>query len=366
MPVTVVVRSASAPSAGGSARLPGDETGRSPASKEEPSLTFDGSRIVLGRGSGSDVRLPDPSVSSRHATIRAQGNDYAIVDEGSTNGTWVGGVRLLPQTPRVVKTGDLVRVGRVWLELSIGQKAATPDLGLATRDLAFALVQRAMDAVGDDTVAKVRVAEGPDIGEELRLMEEGRAYVIGRAETCDLPLADADSSREHAVVARRGGQILLRDLDSRNGVYLGDQRLAPDRDVVWRAPTMARIGLTVLALDEPVSIALAELEAAEDEAMREDDVPPLPASASAPAPPQSSTGRPSRKVSRAPTPADDAPPSQMSQVGAAPIAEVATDTADMPRLARQKRGWTMTDFLVVTLALAVIGASIAGLVWVLR
>ena len=166
MPVTVVVRTASGPSAGA-----------------EPSLTFDGSRVVIGRGAGSDVRLPDPSVSTRHATIRATGNDFAIVDEGSTNGTWVGGVRLNPQSPRAVKSGDLVRVGRVWLELVIGHKTATPDLGLATRDLAFALVQRAMDAVGDDTAPKVRVAEGPDIGEEILLAEEGRAYVIGRAET---------------------------------------------------------------------------------------------------------------------------------------------------------------------------------------
>jgi len=360
MPVTIVVRSASAPSP----RVSGaPSTGSSKGQEEEPSLTFDGSRIVIGRGSGSDVRLPDPSVSTRHATVRAQGNDYAIVDEGSTNGTWVGGVRLLPQTPRLVRTGDLVRVGRVWLELSIGQKAATPDLGLATRDLAFALVQRAMDAVGDDTVAKVRVAEGPDIGEELRLVEEGRAYVIGRAETCDLPLADADSSREHAVVARRGGQILLRDLDSRNGVFLGDQRLTPDRDVVWRAPTMARIGLTVLALEEPVSLALAELEAAEDEAMRDDDVPALPVSAPPPAPPSAS---PASKVPRTPTPADETPPSQMAPAAAAPIAEIAANTAAMPRGSSQKRGWTVTDFLVVTLALGVIGASIAGLVWVLR
>jgi hypothetical protein len=273
-------------------------------------------------------------------------------------------VKLLPQSPRVVKSGDLVRVGRVWLELSIGQKAPTPDLGLATRDLAFALVQRAMDAVGDDTVAKVRVAEGPDIGEELLLTEEGRAYVLGRAETCDLPLADPDASREHAVVARRGGQILLRDLGSRNGVYLGESKLAPERDVVWRAPTMARIGITVLALDEPVSTALAELEAAADEAMREEDIPPAPEATPPPAPAApadagaGATGRsgPPSSSSRAP----------LSVAGAAPIAEIAADTSEMTRVPRAKRGWTMTDLLVVTLALGVIAASLAGLVWVLR
>lgn len=352
MPVTVVIRSASEPSNQAPRPSSRRDDPRGADDDEVPSLTFDGARIVIGRGSGSDVRLPDPSVSFRHATIRATGKDYAIVDEDSTNGTWVGGVKLLPHTPRLVKSGDLVRVGRVWLELVIGQKAPTPDLGLATRDLAFALVERAMAAVGDDTVAKVRVAEGPDIGEELRLTEEGRAYVIGRAETCDFPLADVDASREHAVVARRGAQILLRDLDSRNGVWIGDARLTPDRDVVWRAPTMARIGLTVLALDEPVSFALAELEAADDEALQEDDVPAMPVASS--------------KRTRQPTTSDDVPISHMTHAAAAPIAEIAEDTAEMPRPIPRKRTWTITDVLVVTLALAVIGASIAGLVWVLR
>src|SRR6187200_2824792 len=136
MPITVVVRPA-----------------RSASGRGSPSLTFDGPRIVIGRSDGSDVRLPDPSVSLRHASIRAQGTEYAIVDEGSTNGTWVGGVKLVPQTPRLVKSGDLVRVGRVWLELAVGQRAPTPDLGLATRDLALALVRGAMESAGDDTHA---------------------------------------------------------------------------------------------------------------------------------------------------------------------------------------------------------------------
>lgn len=343
MPVTVVVKSAS----------------RGASDTEAPSLTFDGTRVVIGRGSGSDVRLPDPSVSFRHATIRAQGSDYAIVDEGSTNGTWVGGVRLHPQSPRVVRSGDLVRVGRVWLELAIGQMPATPDLGLATRDLAFALVQRAMDAVGDDTTAKLRIAEGPDLGAELRLVEEGRVYVLGRAETCDLPLADPDASREHAQVVRRGAQVMLRDLDSRNGVWLGEQKLAPSKDVVWKPPTMARIGVSVIALDEPVSAALAELEAAEDEALREEDAPPAPtATPEPPAAPVAET--PSASVREN----EPAPPP--SRAADAPIARLGDDDASEPREAPRKRGWTATDFLVVTLAVGVIGASIAGLVWVLR
>lgn len=328
---------------------------RSASGIDPPSLTFDGGRIVIGRSDGSDVRLPDPSVSLRHASIRAQGSDYAIVDEGSTNGTWVGGVKLGPHTPRLVKSGDLVRVGRVWLELVIGHKAKAPDLGLATRDLALALVRNAMDAVGDDTVARIRVTEGPDIGAELALALEGRTYVVGRAESCDLPLADEDASREHVALVRRGTQILLRDLGSRNGVYLGDTRLGPDREVVWRPPTMVRVGAAVLALDEPVTLALAELEAAEDEVIQEANAPPPPPSLANVSP--ASVPPPSRIEDRAGAPI--AP--------AAPLAPAGAAARNPPKVVRRtRRGWSAADIAVVTIALFVIALSVAGLVWVLR
>lgn len=327
MPVTVVIRS------GGS---------------DEPSLTFDGARIVIGRSGGSDVRLPDPSVSLRHASIRAQGTEYAIIDEGSANGTWVGGVKLGPHTPRLVKSGDLVRVGRVWLEVIVGHKAATPDLGLATRDLALALVRGAMEAMGDDTRAKIIVAQGPDMGAELRLVDDGKEYVIGRGAQCDLPLADEDASREHAMVVRRGAQVFLKDLASVNGVHLGDMALVPERETVWRAATMARIGASVLALEEPVSLALSELESAPDEPLAEADAPPAPVSLAAPPPPP------------------EPPVSQQVPAPEAPIAEAPKPIPPSPPARKKKRVWTPADIGVVTIAVAMIALSLAGLVWVLR
>ena len=42
--------------------------------KRDPmALTFDAPRVVIGRGEGCEVRLPDPSVSHRHASIRQRG-----------------------------------------------------------------------------------------------------------------------------------------------------------------------------------------------------------------------------------------------------------------------------------------------------
>ena len=324
MPITLTVRA---------------EAGQ--AESQARSLTFDAGRVVIGRGASCDVRLPDPSVSQRHAVLTATGSEYHVVDEGSTNGTFVGGVRLSPKAPRALRSGDLLRVGRVWLEVRVDQSAPTPDLALATRDLALALVQDAMRAQGGDTVPKVSVVEGADLGSVLPLAEEGRVYVVGRGETCDLPLADADASREHIQIVRRGATVLVRDLRSKNGSMMGEQPISTGRDMPWRKDAMVRVGATVLALDEPVASVLGELETAADEKMSPGETP---------APPHSSQKEP------------DPPP--RSQRGAeAPIARV---ERSLVTVSTRRPKIKPVDVAIIGSALALIALSIAALVWVLR
>ena len=307
------------------------------------SLTFDGTRIVVGRGSGSDLRLPDPSVSHRHASIRLHGGDTVLVDEGSTNGTYLAGKRLNPHTPETIKSGDLIRVGRVWIEVSIGQSAPTHDLNLATKELAMRLVSGALMELGQDSVPVVSVAEGADVGTELRLEEDARVYVLGRGDTCDLPLYDKDASREHVHIVKRGSAILVRDLGSKNGSYLGGVRMEPDRDLPWKLHQDLQIGQTVLALHEPLTRALSEIEELPDEAIPETEaVPKAPPSLSELA-------------------------EQAEQQGAA-VGEIAEAVAPAPiaRPAKRRHAWTPTDIAVIFAAISTIVLSIVGLAWLFK
>jgi pSer/pThr/pTyr-binding forkhead associated (FHA) protein len=339
MPITIFVRS------GESERREG----------AEHSLTFDGMRrIAIGRGSSSDVRLPDPSVSHRHATVELRGADFILVDEESTNGTFVGGARIPPRTSRVLRSGDLVRVGRVWLEARVEQAPITRDVAGTTREIALALVSEAMGRLGETTTTRVRVVEGDrDLGATLLLDEEGRAYSIGRAAECDLPLSDDAASREHVQIVRRGSTVLVRDLGSKNPALLGDVPLDPSRDVVWRPAVALRVARTVIALEEPVGEALIELESAPDEI--------LPIHDGAPAPPP-------RSIPESEATPSNAPPSSGPHPGpssAAPIAPA--PPAAVRRSARKKgAGWGVADIVVMLAALAILGLSIAGLVWLLR
>jgi hypothetical protein len=55
---------------------------------------LNGVRIVLGRSKDSDVQVPDPNVSRRHAEVRREGSSFTLVDLDSTNGIEVGGRRV--------------------------------------------------------------------------------------------------------------------------------------------------------------------------------------------------------------------------------------------------------------------------------
>ncbi len=70
----------------------------------------------------------------------------------------------------------------------------------------------------------VEVVGGPMDG--LRNRVEKPEFTIGRESGNDLALTvDAMVSGWHARISREGHHYWLVDLDSRNGVYLGDQRL---------------------------------------------------------------------------------------------------------------------------------------------
>jgi pSer/pThr/pTyr-binding forkhead associated (FHA) protein len=82
----------------------------SPALSEEDGYEIDGRPLTIGRGPLSDLRLDgDEFASSRHACLEARGDGVWIEDLGSTNGTWVNGVRL--EGTQLLIPGDVIRIG---------------------------------------------------------------------------------------------------------------------------------------------------------------------------------------------------------------------------------------------------------------
>ncbi|HXF43789.1 MAG TPA: FHA domain-containing protein [Pyrinomonadaceae bacterium] len=73
-------------------------------------IKLEGGRLSFGRGSEADLRFDDPGLSRLHATVYCEDGKIWIVDENSSNGTFVNNQRVTGAgTP--LSDGDRIRIG---------------------------------------------------------------------------------------------------------------------------------------------------------------------------------------------------------------------------------------------------------------
>ena len=87
---------------------------KSPALEEGAEWELDSSALTLGRSSHNDIQLKrDEYASSSHARLEPRRDGVWVEDVGSTNGTYLNGIRLT--RPKRLSSGDVVRVGETEL-----------------------------------------------------------------------------------------------------------------------------------------------------------------------------------------------------------------------------------------------------------
>ena len=94
-------------------------------------VSVDGNRpgpVLIGQSSACDVRLSDRQVSRRHAALDLSERQLRIADLGTTNGTFVNGVRVVEA---FLEGGASVRIGQT----SLAVELVAPALRLALKSL---------------------------------------------------------------------------------------------------------------------------------------------------------------------------------------------------------------------------------------
>ncbi len=286
---------------------------------------FEQDRIALGRGAGADVNLPSPTVSVRHASIRLDGARYVLVDHGSTNGTKLHDQALVIERPKALRDGDVIVIGGYRAKFSAGV-VREPTSRERTASLARRLARVGVSGIRA-TPARLVVMNGDKKGATLEIPEPPARLVLGRGEATDLPLPDADASREHCELVVELDGVIARDLGSKNSLLVNDKPVTHKR---LRDRDELLIGSTLLTFEDPADALLASVEGLADEAM------PVPI-----APPP---------VEEAPEPATE--PEREPERPIAP-------PSPAPTLSR-------AEVLVAWLAAAVLIASLGGLYWLLR
>lgn len=81
-------------------------------------VTLTGSPVTLGRADDSTLVLTDDYASNRHARLvplDAEGTQWQVEDLGSTNGTYLDGVKVT--RPTAVRVGVPISIGKTVMEL---------------------------------------------------------------------------------------------------------------------------------------------------------------------------------------------------------------------------------------------------------
>lgn len=185
--------------------------------------------VTIGRAPSNDVVIEDQKASRNHCRIELIEGKYKLTDLGSRNGTKLNGQRVQEAS---FSEGDEIRIGatRVW----VGEVASK-----------WGLLFMSGERQG-------RIVALPN-----------KPMTLGRSASCDLVLEDPRVSSSHAEISPRDPEYVIKDLDSRNGTYINNQRVGEailhENDVIRIGTFYLKFGsIESLTQPEPAVVAVAQ------------------------------------------------------------------------------------------------------------
>jgi len=178
--------------------------------------------LIIGRSRKCGLRLDASDVSAEHARIGIEGSRFWVEDLGSTNGTFVNGLRIS---------------GRHYLERveAIGIGAEFRIAPIANKEDVVNLNSRRPESseVNIDRVPYPCVVSNSDAVQPSRFELNGASVVtVGRDRANDIWIAADHVSRRHLELRfDTEGGLTINDSSS-NGTYLHGQRLPRDSSVL--------------------------------------------------------------------------------------------------------------------------------------
>jgi len=162
----------------------------------------------IGRKPENQIVIDEPLVSSKHARIELQGSDYIIIDNKSTNGTFVNDTPITD--PHLLKDGDIIQIGNTDLHFGLRAEDQAAKTSRLPEEIAFS------QTLLEETVLGIIEHKGQKI--EIR----HEMVTLGRDPEATILIDDPTVSFMHAQISFHGGRHYLRDLGSRNGTFVNE------------------------------------------------------------------------------------------------------------------------------------------------
>jgi len=102
----------------------------------------------------------------------------------------------------------------------------------------------------------LKVLTGNHEGKLIPVKDE--KFFVGRSESCQLRPKSDSISRRHCAIVQKEGKVLLLDLKSRNGTFVNDKQLSPDKAKVLKSGDKIKIGQLEFEISIEVGLATAK------------------------------------------------------------------------------------------------------------
>jgi pSer/pThr/pTyr-binding forkhead associated (FHA) protein len=204
-----------------------DRSGRQVAS-----MDLSQGEITIGRDADRQMVLPSASVSRRHARVLIQDGRPCVIDDGSSNGVIVDGVRI--GAPTAIGPASQVDLAEFRLTVEpLTQTQGVAPLPPPNRTQAAPAPVR----VGPTLMPAPLGGPAPAVAADIKLVGESGVYrgrefpigfgtlSVGRSTDNDLVFDDPSLSRKHARIIRDGARLEVEDLGSSNGTFVNGRRV---------------------------------------------------------------------------------------------------------------------------------------------
>jgi ABC transport system ATP-binding/permease protein len=223
---------------------------------------------LIGSDKSCDIVVSHPMVSGQHCRLYQYERQYTLEDMGSTNGTYVDGIRITARTPVIVSREQRVTLG-------VNVPLPWPDGG--PRAAASEAPPRQATPVREPTMVappfqlttdlppRQATTDRPPRPATTDRPRDSRVITIGRSPDSDVVLDYPMISWEHARIVQRNGQHILEDLNSRNGTAINELQnrireavILPSDDVYFAS---FKIPASRLLSDQGTAVGEAAYEA---------------------------------------------------------------------------------------------------------
>jgi len=184
---------------------------------------------TLGRRQ-TDLKLSDPAVSGRHATLEVHREDILLYDNKSTNGTFVNGDQI---TTCPLKNLDEIQLGDTKILVSV----VKDKYGIYAEDFISGGEEGVPGLVDETRVGERGSPPNPELPAQLHVMldatsgpHQGQRFRLARRNTligrrgADLVLDDEQVSSRHAQIeVHSKDKITIKDLASKNGTRVNER-----------------------------------------------------------------------------------------------------------------------------------------------